>query len=114
MHPLTLSTRQLPQHSKAINARAKPRLSKIKTSSAANKLHDPRGSLLLSNNYCYSTLNTKLPVSGPMLSMKKDCSGLTLAGCQVPTKPLYHSPPQQDNRGENKMEKSSWVKIKAV
>jgi len=24
------------------------------------------------------------------------CSGLTLAGCQVPTKSLYHSPPQLD------------------
>ena len=26
----------------------------------------------------------------------KGCGGLTLAGCQVPTKLLYHSPPQQD------------------
>ena len=29
------------------------------------------------------------------------CSGLTLAGCQVLTKLLYHSPPQQD-RGEKR------------
>ncbi|GAB0209676.1 mitochondrial enolase superfamily member 1 [Grus japonensis] len=27
------------------------------------------------------------------------CGGLTLAGCQVSTKPLYHSPPQQDKEG---------------
>ena len=32
--------------------------------------------------------------------------GLTLARCQVPTKPLYHSPPQQDKGEENNMEKN--------
>ena len=30
------------------------------------------------------------------------CGGLTLAGRHVPTKLLYHCPPQQDSRGENK------------
>ena len=34
------------------------------------------------------------------------CGGLTLAGCQVPTKPLYHSPPQQDGA-----EKIRWKKL---
>lgn len=27
------------------------------------------------------------------------CGGLTLAGCQVPTKPLHHFPPQHDGGG---------------
>lgn len=34
-----------------------------------------------------------------------NCGGLTLAGNQVLTKPLYRSPPQQDSVGENKMDK---------
>lgn len=28
------------------------------------------------------------------------CRKLSLAGCQVPSKPLYHCPPQQDRAGE--------------
>lgn len=28
------------------------------------------------------------------------CGKLTLAGCQVPSKPLYHRPPQQDRAGQ--------------
>lgn len=35
-------------------------------------------------------------------------------GYQVPTKPLHHSLPQQNRERENKMEKSFWVKRKAV
>ena len=44
------------------------------------------------------------------------CGGLTLAGCQMPTKLLHHSAPQQDIGGENKMKKNPnmWVKVKAV
>ena len=37
-----------------------------------------------------------------------------MAGCQMPTKPLYHSPPQQDKDAERKMKKILWVKIKAI
>ena len=39
------------------------------------------------------------------------CSGLTLAGCQVPIKLLYHSPSSAGQREKN-MTKSSWVKIR--
>lgn len=38
-----------------------------------------------------------------MLDVKKDCGGLTLPGCQLPTEIPYDSLPQQDRRGENKM-----------
>jgi len=41
-------------------------------------------------------------------------SGLTLAGHQVPTLPLYHSSPLQDRGEENNMKKNSWVMIKAA
>lgn len=41
---------------------------------------------------------------------KKDCGGLTLPGCQLPTKILYGSFPQQDRRGENKMEKTHGIR----
>jgi len=34
-----------------------------------------------------------------------DGGGLTLAGCQVPCKPLYQSPSQQDRGEENTMGK---------
>jgi len=37
--------------------------------------------------------------------------GLTLARCQVPTKPLYHSPAHLD-RGIKNTTKGSWVKIR--
>lgn len=43
------------------------------------------------------------------------CGGLTLAEHQVPTKQLYHSPPQQDKAGEKiKLRKTSCAKIKGV
>lgn len=32
------------------------------------------------------------------------CGGLTMTGHQAPFKMFYHSPPQQDRRGENKTE----------
>lgn len=41
------------------------------------------------------------------------CSGLTLAEHQLPTKSLYHSSTGQAG-GENKMEKTSWIKKKAI
>lgn len=42
------------------------------------------------------------------------CGGLTLAGCQLPSRLLCHSHPQQDKVGEErKMEKITWIKIKA-
>lgn len=34
------------------------------------------------------------------------CGGKALAGHEMPTKPLYHSSPQQDEGEENKMEKT--------
>jgi len=37
------------------------------------------------------------------------CAGLTLAGCQVPTQPLYHSL-SSAGEGEKVQWKSSWVK----
>lgn len=44
------------------------------------------------------------------------CGGLTLAGCQLPTRLLYHSHPQQDGAGEeSKMRKKTiQIKIKAA
>jgi len=39
------------------------------------------------------------------------CGGLTLAGCQVPPKPLYPSP-FSAGQGRGNIMKSSWVKIR--
>lgn len=50
--------------------------------------------LLISNSSC------------PTPGAKKDCGVLTLAGCHVPTKWLYQSPPQK-NKGK---EKVGWKK----
>jgi len=41
----------------------------------------------------------------------EDYGGLTVAGHQVPTKLLYHSPPQLD-RGRENINKASWVEIR--
>jgi len=40
------------------------------------------------------------------------CGGLTLAGCQVPTEFLYHSP-SSTRQEEKSMIKGSWVEIRA-
>ena len=44
--------------------------------------------------------------------MKNKCGGLTLAGCQVPTKAALSLPPPQLDRGEKNITKGSWVEIR--
>ena len=46
-----------------------------------------------------------------LLRGKHACDRLTLVGCQVPTKPLYHSPSSTEQGRENTM-KDSWVEIR--
>jgi len=49
----------------------------------------------VSNVLCFQAISLHFISVLSLVPQSWCCGGLTLAGCQVPTKLLYHSPPQQ-------------------
>ena len=68
------------------------------------------GDLVTGNREKAEVLRAFLP---SVFTGKTGCGGLTLAGCQVPTKATLSLPLLSWTGGDNKT-KGSWVKIRAV